>query len=127
VESRPSAASRKIVAVILQQRMSVRSNFKSSANDFEPTDVSGYNLTMERWSSRLRQRGISAHASALRISCKGLLSVHADLRIPLRKVRVRQRNPRPLQRLEGDRVPALRLKEIVQEIFRVRLGRDWWQ
>ena len=38
-------------------------------------------------------------------------------------MRTRQRNPRPFQRLEGNRVPALRLKEIVQEIFRVRLRR----
>jgi hypothetical protein len=51
---------------------------------------------------------------------------HADLRISLREVRARQRNPRPLQRLEGHGMPALRLKEIVQEIFHVRPGQRWF-
>jgi hypothetical protein len=56
----------------------------------------------------------------------GLLSFHADLRVSLRKVRARQRNPRPLQRLEGRGMPAVRLKEIVQEIFHIRFGECWF-
>ena len=52
----------------------------------------------------------------------GIISFHADIRISLREVRARQRNPRPLQRLEGRGMPALRLEEIVQEVLHLRLG-----
>jgi hypothetical protein len=54
---------------------------------------------------------------------KKLPLVHADLRISLRKMRAGQRSPRPLQRLERHRLSALRLNQIVQEIFGLRLRR----
>jgi hypothetical protein len=52
----------------------------------------------------------------------GLICFHADLRISLRKVRVRQRIAGALERLEGFRMPALRVKETGQEIFNLRGG-----
>ena len=67
---------------------------------------------------------VSPHrCSRLRFSRRRLFFLHADLRVSLPEVRTRQRNPRPLQRLEGNRLSALRFKEIVQEIFRLRLRR----
>jgi hypothetical protein len=49
-----------------------------------------------------------------------LFSAHADLRVSLRKVRERQRNPHPLQRLERRQVPPMRFHEAREEIFRFR-------
>jgi hypothetical protein len=46
---------------------------------------------------------------------------HADLRVSLREVRERQRNPGPVQPVAGDRVPTLRVQEVVQEAVRLRL------
>ena len=68
-------------------------------------------LTLPRMKFRLD--GVSPHR---------IISTHADLRISLREVRARQRNPRPLDGLEKHRVSALRLEEVVQEIFHLRLG-----
>jgi len=68
-----------------------------------------------------RQESRPTVVPRLRFLPHRLFSLHADLRVSLRKVRTRQRNPRPLQRLEGNGVPALRLKKVVQEIFHVRL------
>ena len=51
-----------------------------------------------------------------------LFSAHADLRVSLRKVRKRQRNPGAFQRLEGRCVSTLWFEETDQEIFGVRIG-----
>jgi len=66
-----------------------------------------------------RAAGASRKKPALNFSPRRLFSIHADLRISLREMRARQRNPRPLDGLEKDRVSALRLEEIVQEILHV--------
>src|SRR6185437_539243 len=52
----------------------------------------------------------------------GLLSLHAHLRVSLRKVRERQRDFGPFQRLERHSMPEMRLNEAREEIFDLRFG-----
>ena len=59
---------------------------------------------------------------ALRFKRRRLLYPHANLRISLRSVRARQRDSRPVLRLEGNQMSAVRLTEDFQEIFHLRLG-----
>src|SRR5208282_6688765 len=68
------------------------------------------------------RRDLKVAATGLRFLSHRLLSLNADLRIPLRKVRTRQRNPGSLYGLEGHSLPALRLGEIGQEVFSLRPG-----
>jgi hypothetical protein len=56
----------------------------------------------------------------LRFLHQQLFYIHADLRISLWEMRARQRNPRPLNRLEKFRMSALRFDEVIQEIFHIR-------
>ena len=58
----------------------------------------------------------------LNFSRHEILLRHADLRISLRAVRTRQRNPRPLRRLAGNEMPALRLIQTGQEVFHLRVS-----
>ena len=68
-----------------------------------------------------RSSATSRKTRALRFKPRRLFYPHADLRIPLREMRARQRNPGSLDRLEGHHLSALRLGETGQETFRFRL------
>jgi hypothetical protein len=46
---------------------------------------------------------------------------HADLRISLREMRTRQRNPGALQRLDGDKMPPLWRRDAGEKVFHLRL------
>jgi len=63
--------------------------------------------------------------TSLFFSAKGLILLYANIRVSLRKMRKGQRTSDPLDGLEEFGMPALRLKEVIQEIFHLRCRR--WQ
>src|SRR5205814_94952 len=56
-------------------------------------------------------------SQGLRFLRQRLSSCYANLRISLRKMRKRQRNPGPIARLDGNQVSALRFDQGVEEVF----------
>jgi hypothetical protein len=58
--------------------------------------------------------------SRLRFRASALFCLHADLRVSLRKMRTRQRDSCPFQRLERHQVPAMRLHEAREKNFDLR-------
>lgn len=67
---------------------------------------------------------LCAHFALVRTgqhACDFAYSRHADLRIPLRKVRNRQRDFGSFQRLAGNALPQVRLEEIDEKTFHLRV------
>ena len=74
---------------------------------------------MRRRICGMRRREPSANFSVLSFPPGWLLFGHADLRVSLREVRERQRNPGAFEPLGGDTMPVLRLDEAGEEVFHI--------
>src|ERR1035438_4644746 len=79
--------------------------------------------TLFPYTTLFRSGGRASWNRGLRFLSDRLFCRYADLRVSLRQVRARQRDPGPFQQVEGDQMPALRVSQAIQDALGVRLLR----